>query len=538
MINKLENFSAWVVLLSGWQRLFVAFFAGAFSSFSMAPFDVFPILFVTLPIFIWLIDSVYSDAFTSWLKTARSIFALGWWFGFGYFVAGLWWIGNALLIEADSFAWALPLAIVALPAFLAIFWGFATLLMRIFWRENWGRILTLALGLGAFEFLRGYLFTGFPWNTLGYAAMPSPMFMQSANIIGVYGATPLAIIVFATPLIALTTGALENKNKKAICILALVLALSHIGYGFLRMQQNPTEFVEGPKLRIVQPDIPQADKLSPAMGDKTVQTYLDISSKEPLDGITHLLWPESAFPFLLTDRRDVLSKIADLLPSGTQLLTGVARAEPSSNGDPYGRVYNSIYSIDDAGQIIAAADKVHLVPFGEFLPLKNILEMFGLEQLARVHGGFVSGSDRKNLDGGVSGLILPLICYEIIFSGEALNESQPRPNWIFNATNDAWYGNTPGPYQHARQSIIRGIETGLPVVRVANNGVSFVTDSYGRIVDRLGYGKQGVFDSQLPKRTAETLFAVYGHSIFYGILLLLMVSILAINFSTRHTLKH
>lgn len=527
VLDRFDRLSAWLVLLAGWQRYFVALAAGLFSSFAMAPFDVFPVLFLTLPIFVWLMDGAFSDERQGWFRTAFSSFLLGWWFGFGYFVTGLWWIANALLVEADTFAWALPLAVIALPALLAIFWGFAAVLARALWVENWSRVFTLALAFGLFEFLRGTLFTGFPWNTLGYAAMTMPLTMQSASLIGVYGVTVLAVIVFTAPLIALTSNSFEKGGRKGLLLVAAILAIAHVGFGATRLALNETTFVDDVKLRLVQPNIPQEDKLDPLKGNKTVQTYIEVSSAPGLDEVTHLLWPESAFPFLLTDRSDVLARIAALVPQGTQLFTGAARAEPSSGGDPYGRVYNSIYSINSNGEIVAAADKVHLVPFGEYLPFQTLLETFGLEQITRVHGGFEAGSSRGYLDGNAAGKILPLICYEIIFSGETLQTNQARPDWILNVTNDAWYGNTPGPYQHLRQSIIRGVETGLPMVRVANSGISAVTDPFGRTIRSLNLNEKNALDSQLPTTADATFFNIYKMLFLYVILATLFLVILA-----------
>lgn len=526
IISKIEKLSSLMVLTSGWQRLMVAFLVGALSSFSMPPFYLFPILFVTFPIFIWLVDAAYSDARQNLIKTAFSSFLLGWWFGFGYFVAGLWWIGNALLVEADAFAWALPLAIVILPAMLAIFWGFATVLARILWRENWTRVLTLALSFGLFEYLRGFLFTGFPWNSLGYAAMPLPFTMQSASVIGIYGVTTLCIIIFASPFVA----AIENSGKKILWMISVGLLFLHLGYGFVRISNNPTQFVENVSLRLVQPNIPQIDKLKREAGDKTVQTYLDLSKKKGLEKTTHIFWPESAFPFLLTERSDVLAKIAELVPENVQLYTGAARAEPGSGGNPYGRVYNSIYSINFNGEIVEAADKVHLVPFGEYLPFQRLLETFGFEQLTRLRGGFEAGSSRQLLDAGIAGSILPLICYEIIFSGEMLDRTTRNSDWILNVTNDAWYGRTPGPYQHHHQSIVRAVELGLPLIRVANSGISAVVDPYGRTIGKLGLYEKSILDSKLPKKAASTYFRGYADKLLWTILLVLALMVIGRNY--------
>lgn len=521
MIQRLENLSAWFVLTSGKMRYAYALLAGLASALSMAPFDAFPILFLTLPIFIWLLDGAYSDAREGVFALNKSAFFIGWWFGFGYFVAGLWWIANALLVESNAFAWAIPLAVIALPAGLALFWGFAAMIMRWFWSENWSRVFIFAIFLSLFEYLRGTLFTGFPWNTLGYAAMTLPVTMQSASLFGLYGVTFFAIIIFTAPLVALSTSNAEGGISKTLLAFALVLSVAHVSFGLYRLSENQTEFVKDVSLRVVQPNINQADKFKPENGSKILATYLRLSSKIGIKKTTHVLWPESAFPFFLTERRDALAAIAAMLPDGTQLITGAVRAEPSAAGNPYGFVYNTTYSINGDGEIQDAADKVHLVPFGEYLPFQETLEAFGLRQITRMRGGFKAGSQKHLLKGGLAGYFLPLICYEIIFSGETENYSNENgitPKWIVNLTNDAWYGKTPGPYQHSRQSIIRGVEVGLPVVRVANSGISTISDPYGRITGFIPLGVEGIIDGLLPKGARVTVFSTYGMLPFFAVL--------------------
>lgn len=496
--------------------------AGLASALAMAPFDAFPILFFTLPIFIWLMDGAFSDAREGLIGLNMSTFLIGWWFGFGYFVAGLWWIANALLVEPNGFIWAIPLAVIALPAGLAVFWGIAAMIMRWFWSENWTRVFIFAIFLSLFEYLRGTIFTGFPWNTLGYAAMTIPATMQSVSVLGLYGVTFFAIIIFSAPLVALSTSTAEGGVAKKLLAFVIILAMTHIGFGAYRLSQNSTQFVDNVSLRLVQPNIKQADKFKPENSSNILATYLRLSSKKGIDKTTHVIWPESAFPFFLTERRDALAAIAAMLPNGTQLITGAVRTEPSAAGNPYGYVYNTTYTINSDGEIEDAADKIHLVPFGEYLPFQETLEAFGLRQITRMRGGFKAGAQRHLLKAGFAGSFLPLICYEIIFSGEAgryKDEANKRPSWIVNLTNDAWYGKTPGPYQHSRQSIIRGVEIGLPVIRVANTGISTISDSFGRITNSIPLGIQGIIDAQLPVSTKITLFSKYGIVPFFALLI-------------------
>jgi apolipoprotein N-acyltransferase len=222
-----------------------------------------------------------------------------------------------------------------------------------------------------------------------------------------------------------------------------------------------------------------------------------------------LIWPESAFPFFLTREADAMAQIADFLPSGTVLITGSVRAPDSPPGARITRAYNSIYVIDHDGSVLSVYDKLHLVPFGEFLPFQGLMEKLGFQQLTKVIGGFIPGTRRRVMDIPGAPRALPLICYEAIFPGNVADRND-RPGWIVNLTNDGWFGISTGPYQHLQQARLRAIEEGLPVVRAANTGISAVIDSAGRNVARLGLGIEGVLDAGLPAALPPTVYARIG----------------------------
>jgi apolipoprotein N-acyltransferase len=230
-----------------------------------------------------------------------------------------------------------------------------------------------------------------------------------------------------------------------------------------------------------------------------------------------LIWPESAFPFFLTREPDVMAQIADLLPRSTVLLTGSVRAPDVPAGTAITRAYNSIYLIDHDGSVLSVYDKLHLVPFGEYLPFQDWMEKVGLVQLTKVQGGFIPGTRRRLMDIPNASRALPLICYEAIFP-DAIGAREDRPGWIINLTNDGWFGISTGPYQHLQQARLRAIEQGLPLVRAANTGISAVIDPMGRVVSQLGLGVEGVLDSALPAAIAPTIFARTG-SLPVGILI-------------------
>jgi apolipoprotein N-acyltransferase len=513
-----------VIVLWGWRRVAVALVAGAISALAFAPFYAFPVLWLTMPVFVWLIDGAEAGEGASILRRIAPAALIGWAFGFGFFLAGLWWIGAAFLVDAKQFAWLMPVAVVVLPAGLALFWAAGAALARLLWMEGPARIVVFAVVMSAAEWLRGHLFTGFPWNAVGYALTPNPLMMQSASVVGLWGLTLAAFLIFAAPAV-LSEPLKANRFAVAVLTVAGALLASHVIYGAIRLSGGPDPVVPDVRLRIVQPSIPQDERWQLDQADETMARYVELSQKQPdaaaSGPITHLIWPESAFPFLLTKRPSALTAIADLLPPGETLITGAARAEESGTGDAdnTAHVFNSVYVIDDAGEIRAAYDKVHLVPFGEYLPFRAVFEWLGVRQLIEVPGGFSPGSRLRTLDVEGAPRFGPLICYEIIFPGAVVAPGD-RPGWLLNVTNDAWYGDTPGPRQHLLQARVRAVEEGLPLVRAANSGISAIVDPHGRVITSLDFGRIGVVDGALPRALTPTLYGRCGDLIFFGLLLI------------------
>lgn len=499
----IERLAARITLLSGWRRTLAAFLSGAFASLTQAPYDLFIVGFFTFPVLVWLIDGATPREGAGFLRRLWPAAKIGWWFGFGYFVSGLWWIGTALLVDAEQFAWALPLAVLGLPAFLAIFYAFAVLLARLLWSDGLGRIFALAFGFALAEWLRTFLFTGFPWNAIGYAAMPVPLLMQSVAVLGLVGMSALAIFVFASP--ALLSG---GRLARTGIVVAALLAALHVGFGAWTLSHAPSIAEEKRAeekgrfaVRIVQPSISQALKWDNNERRAIFDKLIALSAKTPQPGKPQpdvIIWPETAVPYILSATPQALSRIGETLQDGQLLLTGAVREEQQPDG-PDGnnpRYYNAILAIDHNGKIIGDADKVHLVPFGEYLPFEGLLRSLGLQEVVEMPGGFTAATSRRTLDVKDGLSLLPLICYEAIFPDE-LSFTGQKPNAILNVTNDGWYGNTPGPYQHFRQAQLRAVEQGLPLIRAANNGLSAVTDAYGRITDSLALDDVGVIDAYL-----------------------------------------
>jgi apolipoprotein N-acyltransferase len=290
--------------------------------------------------------------------------------------------------------------------------------------------------------------------------------------------------------------------------LAVLTLAVFAGLGAARLAHTPTRLVEGMHLRIMQPNLQQDVRFNYAAKREVMDRYVALSARQGLDRVTHLIWPESPFPFFLTREADALAQIARLLPEQTLLLTGAIRLADPNNPTESG-VYNSIYVIDHAGSIRTVYDKVHLVPFGEYLPFGDVLERIGLQTLTEQRGGFLAGDRHRLIAMPGAPSVLPLICYEIIFPGELASVDE-RPGWIVNVTNDGWFGTSSGPYQHLQQARVTAIEEGVPVARAANTGISAVIDPAGRMVASLPLGSEGVLDTPLPRSIAAPVYARLG----------------------------
>ncbi len=519
-----------IILSQGWVRLAIAVAAGALGALAMPPYGLFPALVVSLTVAVWLIDGAAIAG--SGRRTVLVCAGIGWAWGFGYFTAGLWWLGAAFLVEADQFAWAMPLGVVGLPAVLALFFAAGFAAARLVWSRGAARIAALAFGLTAAEWLRGHILTGFPWNTLGMALGGNLWTMQAGSLVGLYGLTLLATLIAAAPA-TLATGA-TPRERLGPTLAALLALVGLAGYGAWRVPTQADPSVAGVRLRLIQPNIPQDDKFGAANRERIVDRYLELSDRAVspdrtgIADVTHLIWPESAFPFLIQRDPEALGRIGAALPEGKSLITGAARVGALPEGERLtrenARFFNSILTIGAGGRLGDTYDKVHLVPFGEYLPgpLDALLRTVGLRQFVSVPGGFTAGDRAGQRILNVPGLppVAATLCYESIFPGAILPpdtaEGPPVvPGLILNLTNDAWFGDTPGPRQHFAQSRLRAVEEGLPLVRDANSGISAVVDAHGRVVASLPLGVEGVLDASLPERLpGRTLYARFGDAPF------------------------
>jgi apolipoprotein N-acyltransferase len=508
---------------------FIAFFAGAASVLAMAPFFLWPVMFVTFPLLVWTLDGVclrQADAeepLTAFRKRLRHAALIGWAFGYGYFLAGIYWIGYAFYVDAERNAALMPLAVAALPAGLALFYAAAAALAAALWRRGYVRLLAFAWAFFCAEAARGYLLTGFPWNLFGEALAASGPHMQMAAYIGVYGLTLAALLIFPVPAGLIAAPQARYARRWAPVLAAIIALAGSYAWGNHRLRQEAGE-VDGVRLRIVQPNVPQQERWKPENKDSIFERIFALSRHgtggDDISAFTHVIWSESSVPE--TFGANLRTRLAELIPAHTTLILGAERQEGIlSVGDRYiwDRAYNSLFVLSEGAQISRIYDKTHLVPFGEYLPFRDVLKMIGLRAFSHRVGGFDSGEEQvASIATPHAPGFLPLICYEIIFPGRIAN-LQTRPGWIVNLTNDAWFGDSTGPHQHLHQARIRAVEEGLPIVRAANTGISAVIDPFGRVLAALPLGTAGVIDHGLPHGLPITVYEKIRRSLFVLLML-------------------
>jgi apolipoprotein N-acyltransferase len=512
-LAPLQRARFWCAALSGWRRYLLALILGAMAALVFSPVNSVPAALIAFSGFVWLFDGT---------RTRRAALALGWCFGYGFFLAGLHWITAALFVDIAQYGWLLPVVLLVFPGavlapFVAVCMFGAYEICRRFRLAGSARILVLAVAWTTAEWLRGHLFTGFPWNLMGYAwagEFPGALaVLQVTSIVGIYGLSLITVLAAALPA---RLGDLGGNRLWAIVAAALLIALP-AGWGSWRLAHAEDRMVPGVMLRLVQPSIPETLKNDPAALNQNFRLLLALTQSPSSVPITAVVWPEAAAPPLMERRPDVRQAVAAALPKGGLLLTGTERGEPVE-GRPV-RFWNSLDALDDKGAIIATYDKAHLVPMGEYVPFRDILP---IEKVVPSIGDFSRGTGPRTLD--LPGLppVSPLICYEVIFPGVVI-DPEHRPKWLLNVTNDAWYGRSAGPYQHAEIARTRAVEEGLPLVRAANNGISEVVDAYGRYIrPRLGIDEIGVLDAPLPEALPPTPYESVRDQAFWIVSLLML----------------
>ena len=503
-----------LVGLSGWRRYGVAFLLGVSAVATLPPVDLSPLLVVAFPGLLWL-DEGSSGPSAS--------FGLGYAFGFGFFVAGLYWISGALFVDIATFWWLVPIAAAGLPAVFALYAGIALLATNLATNHlrlsGTARVFGFAIAWTAAEWIRGHAFTGLPWNLIGSTwsgDFPGAIaVLQCVAWIGIYGLSFLTVLAASLPALlgASSLVPISECRRWMPAIAAALLVLVPGVSGAVRLEMSPITTGEI-WLRIVQPSIPQTMKWEPGAAESNLRSLLNLSAVSSPRPIAAIIWPEAATPFLLERDPTVRREIAAIVPKHGYLVTGALRGSPPPG--PVVQVWNSIEALNADGDVVARYDKAHLVPFGEYVPIRDALTFKKI----------TSGAIDLSAGPGPRTISLPrlppfaaAICYEAIFPGAIVNE-QERPDWILNLTNDAWYGRSSGPFQHLASARTRTVEEGLPMVRVANNGISAVIDATGRVRARINLDAIGYADVALPAPSEPTLYSRSGDWALVALLVL------------------
>ena len=561
---------------TGWRDAVLLIVAGGLCALAQPPLHLLPLLFVGFGLLFLRLEAI--DRLVPAL-------AAGWLFGIGYFSAGLYWLGLPVVIDVPGdfdrdlllvaglvgfpaaaiaagalgarlagrrrigrrwvgavaaalvlalwialavaflpgrFTWMIPFNVFGLGAVLAATTAVAT---GIAWRAAPGggvrRVLALAAAWAALEWVRGVILTGFPWNLAATVWAEFPGAAQSLAWWGPFGLSLVTVALAALPA-ALIGKAARNRRTLAWTGGLTAATAAVLVTGFFTIPAA-VEAVPGVRLRIVQGAVAQSLKWRPGARRPILLRYAALTRSDGFDGITHVVWPETALPYRLQTRHAVVAVEGDIrrlllaaVPDRGVLITG-------ANRDAGPDTWNSIHVVDKSGKPVSTYDKHHLVPFGEFVPARAFLGRIGVTKIAHGRRDYAFGPGPRSIAVPGAPDASPLICYEAIFPAEAVGAT--RPGWLLNLTNDAWFGNSAGPYQHFAAARLRTIEQGLPMVRAANTGISAVVDPWGRVTGLLPLGARGVLDADLPRARPPTLYARYGDFVF--LLLLLAVAALA-----------
>lgn len=504
--------------LKGARRLAAAFLAGAALILAFPPYANTPALWLAFPALIWLLDGC---------ATRSAAAATGWAFGFGHFSTSFYWIANAFYVDRETFGVLAVPAVGALCAAVALFIALVCALTQILPPPHEDempddRVVSMTLRIVWFaalwtivEWVRSWLLTGFPWNPLAtvWSETRTPLglpMIQVTKLIGTYGLSFLTAVIACLPAVLGHVPRLRRAWITAGTAVGLIAVVG--GAGALWLTNTPTRFVAGLKFRLVQAAIPQIERAHPSQWEAQLQDYVRLSIENRPSDVTHVIWGEAAAPptYLLNLDEPRRAAAAVSAPPGGLLITGADRGIRGEAG--FVAIYNSLYALAPGGDILATYDKAHLVPFGEYMPLRWLIPF---DKITGGMGDFASGPGLALLAVPTLPPFTPLICYEVVFSGRVTARvDSVRPRWLLNLTNDAWFGLSAGPHQHLAAARLRAAEEGLPLVRAANSGISAVLDGQGRTVAELGLGERGVLDVPLPEAGPNpTPFGLLGNFI-------------------------
>ena len=482
----------------------VPFILGISTAFSLPPYNYFFINFITLPILLFFLIKNNQ-------KLKRISFYIGWMFGFGYFLQSLYWITNSLTFE-EQFKILIPFALISIPLFLGLFYGVATLFISYFnLNYKFSSIIILSIALGSIEYIRSIILTGFPWNLFAYSLSNSINLIQLISFTGTYTFNLLCITVFLIPTIFIFD--YKKITKISILLFFSVLVIFNFIYGSFTIKhfKNYDKSILETKIKIISPQIEVKRYFENENTEKIILELIKLSEPNN-DEKTLFIFPEGVLSNIyLQDLNNYYYLFSENYSNKHNIIFGINSFE-----DP--KVFNSMVLLDNNLSVLDIYKKNKLVPFGEFLPLENILVNFGLKKITRGYKSFSKDSERNVIS--LNNLkFLPLICYEIIYSGN-LNNNVEDFDFILNISEDGWFGNSEGPFQHFAHSIFRSIEEGKNLIRSANNGISAHINPKGQIINQVGFNKKGIIEIKNIQKTKKTIYSIYGNKLLTYFLLI------------------
>ena len=495
------------------------FIIGVFSSFSLPPYNFTFINFITFPLLLLIVFRLKEKKIK-----LNSYFIVGWLFGFGYFLTNIYWIIFSLTFD-EIYKNIIPLALIILPSFLAIFYGLVILLLfKVNTKKIFTTLLIFSLLFAILEYIRGIILSGFPWNLISYSWSPSINSIQIISLIGTYSFNLISITLFSLPLIFFLK--VPNTIKINLLIMLFTLISLNYFYGFnkinskKKIQQNINNY----NIKIISPKIP-IKKFIKNIDEEEILVNLIKLSDPKKDLPTVFIWPEGVLSGIYFDE---LKKYKDLFLNNFSknhiIIMGISTHSFENENE---EVYNSMIAVDSNLNLLSKYNKNKLVPFGEFLPLEAFFKNLGLKKITYGYSSFTEGNKREIIEINKF-KFLPLICYEIIYSGE-ISHNKKDFDLIINISEDGWFGNSIGPHQHFSHSIFRAIEEGKNILRSANNGISAYINSNGIVIDKIESTQRGVIEIKSLEKTNKTLFSSFGNKIFFYFILFYIILIFFIN---------
>lgn len=507
----------------------IAFFAGVILTLAFAPIHFFLAVPIAFSIFYFLLESeTQKQSKTFW---QREVFLLGFFFGFGHFVSGIYWICISLLIDVKQFGWLVPFALTIIPAILAAYFAAVALFYKYFVKRfgfnlYYEKILLFAVLFVFGEIARSNFLSGFSWNLLGYTWMFDLHFAQLGSVFGTYGLSFFAVLVGLMPIIFWKRKPVFSDKIFAAFVVFFLIA--NFVFGIFYIDNKKLTILPDTVIRLVQANVKQEIKWVNSQKRENLLKHIYMSNAKNFDKVKVVIWSETSVPYVVNNDEALLEYLRQAVPDNGILITGGLRMEaPETQTQKFPQVWNSVFVLGKSG-VTQSYDKHHLVPFGEFVPFYHFLSFMYLDEaIDSITGGgqgFAQGDGAKTLL-TENFSFSPLICYEVIFSSEVANRKK-LPELFINLTNDAWFGNSSGPYQHFDMARMRAIEYGIPLIRVAGSGISALVDPFGRVIAKIPLNQEGVMDVDLIKNNETSLYAIYGYvplSILLFITLLILI---------------